>query len=125
MRRGAVRWELTVGASGGQPQIYTSLCLFKLKCLFFLRFLTSHYSIHTVQYPTQVPLCPNRSEENREVARFSYTNIQYLINMGGGLHSNTHTRTHTVHTLICTNGKTHVRVNASQHSGLMYKNLRH
>ena len=32
---GSVRWELTVGASGGQPQAYTSLCLFKLKCSLF------------------------------------------------------------------------------------------
>lgn len=38
MKRGSVRWELTVGASSGQPQAYTSLCLFKLKCLFFSSF---------------------------------------------------------------------------------------
>lgn len=36
MRTGSVRWELTVGASGGQPQMYTSLCLFKLNVFFSL-----------------------------------------------------------------------------------------
>lgn len=61
MKIGSVSWELTVGASGGQPQVYTSLCIFKLKCLvfFFLLFLTSHYSLHTVQYPLNCH-CPQR-----------------------------------------------------------------
>lgn len=38
MKIGSVSWELTVGASGGQPQVYTSLCIFKLKCLVFFFF---------------------------------------------------------------------------------------
>lgn len=63
------------------------------------------------------------SEENREVAQVTYTNIQYLINMGVDSPSNTHIYTHThTYTHIRTNGKTDIRVNASQH-GRMYKEL--
>lgn len=51
------------GASGGQPQAYTSLCLFKLICLlFFLCFLTSHYTHCTT--PTELPLCPPEWREH-------------------------------------------------------------
>ena len=73
MNIGSVSWELTVGASGGQPQVYTSLCLFKLKCLFknfFLLFLTSHYSIHTVQNPRTATVSPTGMKTTERWQRF-------------------------------------------------------
>lgn len=94
MKTGSVRWELTVGASGGQPQMYTSLCLFKLNVFFFFVSLRRNYSIHTVQDPLNHRV-PSRSEENREVAWVSYTNIQYLINIGGDTHIHTFIHTYT------------------------------
>lgn len=112
MRTGSVKWELTVGASGGQPQMYTSLCLFKLNVFFSFVSLHRNYSIHTVQDPLNHHCVPSRGEENREVAWASYTNIQYLINTGGDSHSNTHIH---IHTLPHKWRDRHIRVNASQH----------
>lgn len=52
MKIGSVSWELTVGASGGQPQVYTSLCIFKLKCLVFFFYFSLHHTIVYILYNT-------------------------------------------------------------------------
>lgn len=64
MNIGSVSWELTVGASGGQPQVYTSLCLFKLKCLFknfFFYFSLHHTIVYTLYKTPELPLFPQQA----------------------------------------------------------------
>ena len=66
-----------MGASGGQPQAYTHLCVFfKLKCLFSF-FVSLHRTIVYILYNTQLSspptVFPSRSEENREVASAGFS----------------------------------------------------